>query len=93
MNDALQTLVAAVVVLACVWRAFRRYAPKTAWRLQAELSFAFERRGRPGWSRRIGKSLRPAVATPGCGSGCSSCSGCALAPALSAPPLRLARRR
>jgi len=86
MSPFVQSLVVAFIVAACAWTAFARYAPRTAWRLQAALSFAFERPGRPRWSKRIGAWLRPAVpAVTGCGSGassaCSACGSCAPAPA------------
>ena len=89
MSAPLQTLVVALIVAACAWVAFARYAPRTAWRLRAALSFAFERPGRPAWSRRIGVWLRPTVpAVTGCGSGassaCSACGSCAPAE----PPVR-----
>jgi hypothetical protein len=99
MSASVQSLVVAAIVAACAWRVFARYAPRSAWRLQAALSFAFERPGRPAWSRRIGAWLRPAVPTAtACGSGassaCSACGSCAPAPA-DAPspksiPVRLA---
>jgi hypothetical protein len=86
MTPSLQSLVVALVVAACAWVAFARYAPRTAWRLQAWVAFAFERPGRPAWAKRIGARLRPAVpAVTGCGSGassaCSSCGSCAPDPA------------
>jgi hypothetical protein len=86
MTPAVQTVLVAAIVLACAWRAFARFAPGTAWRLQAAFAFAFERPGRPGWSRRVGQWLRPAVPrVTGCGSGassaCSACGSCAPEPA------------
>ena len=89
MSESLQLLLVGLVVAACAWRALKRYAPKTAWRLQAALSFEFERSGRPGWSRWIGQRLRPreAAGAEGCGSGCSSCGGCAVKPAVEIRPL------
>ena len=92
MSPSLQSLVVALVVAACAWRVFARCAPRTAWRVQAGVSFAFERPGRPAWSRRVGMWLRPAVPTvTGCGSGassaCSACGSCAPPePASRAPP-------
>jgi hypothetical protein len=78
----MQSLVVALIVIACAWRVFARYAPRTDWRLQAAFAFAFERPGRPAWSRRIGVWLRPSVpAVTSCGSGassaCSACGSCA----------------
>ena len=99
MSPALQSLVVALIVLACAWNAFRRLAPKLAWRLQARLAFALEAPGRPRVLQRVGGWLRPRVpAVTGCGSGassaCSSCGSCATdeaeAPAPRASiPLRL----
>jgi hypothetical protein len=85
MSPFAQSLVVALIVAACAWAAFARYAPRTAWRLRAALSFAFERPGRPAWSRRVGAWLRPAVPiVTGCGSGassaCSACGSCAPEP-------------
>jgi hypothetical protein len=78
MSPTLQSLVVALVVVACGWRVFARFAPRMAWRLQAALSFAFERPGRPAWAKRIGARLRPGVpVVTSCGSGASSaCSSC-----------------
>jgi hypothetical protein len=86
MSPGLQSLVVTLIVLACAWRALARFAPRTAWRAQAALSFAFVQPGRPAWSRRVGAWLRPAVpVVTGCGSGassaCSACGSCAPAPA------------
>ena len=97
MSESLQLTVVGLIVLACAWRAFKRYAPKTAWRLQAALSYSLERKGRPAWIARIGLWLRPVETAngQGCGSGCNTCGGCATAPNASARstqssiPLRL----
>lgn len=90
MSESLQLAVVGLIVLACAWRAFKRYAPKTAWRLQASLSYSLERKGRPAWLARIGLWLRPVetASGQGCGSGCSSCGGCATGPNASASPVR-----
>jgi hypothetical protein len=90
MTPAVQTLLVALIVLACAWNAFRRHAPRLAWRLQARLAFAFEAPGRPAALRRIGQWLRPSVpVVTGCGSGassaCAACGSCAPAPADAAP--------
>ena len=87
MSESLQLAVVGLIVLACAWRAFKRYAPKTAWRLQAALSYSLERKGRPAWSARIGRWLRPVeiASGQGCGSGCNTCGGCATNPASEAP--------
>ena len=82
MTPAVQSLVVALIVAACALRVFARYAPRTAWRLQAGLAYFFEKSGRPAWSRRLGAWLRPAVpAITSCGSGassaCSACGSCA----------------
>jgi hypothetical protein len=89
MNELLQALIVGFVVLVCAWQALRRYAPKSAWRLQATLSYAFERNGRPAWSRRIGRWLRPGEISrgQGCGGGCTSCSGCVINPSAPIPTL------
>lgn len=97
MSEVLQLLVVGLVVAFCAWRAVKRYAPKTAWRLQASLSYGFERAGRPAWSKAIGRWLRPSetVSGDGCGSGCSTCGGCA-APgndAVEAMPIQVLPRR
>jgi hypothetical protein len=99
MSPALQSLIVALIVLACAVSAFRKLAPKLAWRLQARIAFALEAPGRPRLLRRFGLWLRPAVpAVTGCGSGassaCSACGSCATdATADTAPraaiPLRL----
>ena len=90
MTPTVQTLLVALIVLACAWNAFRRYAPRLAWRLQARLAFAFEAPGRPAAFRGIGCWLRPAVpVVTGCGSGassaCAACGSCAPGPAVAAP--------
>lgn len=88
MSESLQLLIVGLIVLACAWRALKRYAPKTAWRLQASLSYSLERKGRPAWSAAIGRWLRPVEATgaQGCGSGCNTCGGCATNPVQEAAP-------
>jgi hypothetical protein len=88
MSDRLQLAVVGLIVLGCVWRAFKRYAPKTAWRMQASLAYSLERKGRPAWLARIGFWLRPVETAngQGCGSGCNSCGGCATNPAQEAAP-------
>ena len=90
MTPAMQSLLVALIVLACAWNAFRRYAPRLAWRLQARLAFAFEAPGRPRMLRRIGGWLRPSVpVVTGCGSGassaCAACGSCAPAATMDAP--------
>ena len=94
MTPALQSLVVALIVLACAVRVFARYAPRTAWRLQAAVAYFFEKNGRPAWSRRLGIRLRPAVPTvTSCGSGassaCSACGSCAPAEPVSSKQLDL----
>jgi hypothetical protein len=94
VSASVQSLVVALIVAACAWRVFARYAPRTAWRLQAGLAYAFEKPGRPAWSRRIGTWLRPAVpAVTSCGSGassaCSACGSCAPAEPAPRKPLDL----
>ncbi|KFN41066.1 DUF6587 family protein [Arenimonas oryziterrae] len=91
MSDSLQLLIVGLIVAVCAWRAIKRYAPKTAWRSQAGLSYFFERKGRPAWSRAFGHWLRPTeVATgDGCGSGCSTCGGCATNPVEKPNPLHI----
>lgn len=88
MSEGLQLAIVGLVVLACAWRAFKRYAPKSAWRLQASLSYSLERKGRPAWLVRIGRWLRPVEATSGqgCGSGCTTCGGCATNPVPAVSP-------
>lgn len=95
MNGNLQLLIVGLIVLACVWRAFKRYLPKTAWRMQALVSFELKRAERPQWLRKLGLSLRPQEVAngEGCGSGCSSCGGCATKPAADIRPLHFAPRR
>ena len=86
MSESLQLLIVGLVVGLCAWRAVKRYAPKSAWRLQASLSYWFEKQARPAWSKAIGRWLRPSevVSGGGCGSGCSTCGGCATKPGESA---------
>lgn len=91
MTPTVQTLLVALIVLACAWNAFRRYAPRLAWRLQARLAFAFEAPGRPVAVRRIGRWLRPAVpVVTSCGSGassaCAACGSCAPGDTAPVPP-------
>jgi hypothetical protein len=83
MSPFLQSLLVALVVLACSWRVLAGFAPKTAWRVQARLSFLLEVGERPAWLKSLGRRLRPRerIEGRGCGSGCSSCGGCAARPA------------
>jgi hypothetical protein len=77
MSDLLQTLLVYLLVLWCVWRVLKKYAPNGLWQMQARLSFAFESRN-PLWLKRIGRALRPAIVIPsGCSSHCTTCKTCA----------------
>jgi hypothetical protein len=91
VNEAVQGVIVALVVAFCAWRAVKRYAPKTAWRAQAALSYFFERPGRAAWSQAVGRRLRPAevVSGGGCGSGCTTCGGCATNPEPANDPSRI----
>ena len=95
MSETLQLLIVGLVVALCAWRALKRYAPKTTWRLQAGLSYRFEKAGRPAWSKAIGLRLRPVevASGDGCGSGCSTCGGCATNPVETPDPLRIHLQR
>jgi hypothetical protein len=91
-----QAVVLALALLASLLAAFRKLLPRTARRVQAQLSAALERPGRAAAVRRLGRWLQPAEAkSGGCGSGdgCSSCGGCAPAPAEPAMPLQFRPRR
>ena len=77
MSDVLQWLLVYAVVLWCLLRVMRKYAPQTLWQWQAKASYFFECREAP-WSSRLGRFLRPAAAIPqGCQSHCRSCRNCA----------------
>ncbi|HET6803912.1 MAG TPA: DUF6587 family protein [Frateuria sp.] len=79
-----QAVVLALALLASLLVAFRKLLPRTAKRVQARLSAAMDRPGRSAPLRRLGQWLQPDEARRGgCGSGdgCSSCGGCAPAPA------------
>jgi hypothetical protein len=93
-----QAVVLALALLASLLAAFRKLLPRTARRVQAQLSAALERPGRAAAVRRLGRWLQPAEAkSGGCGSGdgCSSCGGCAPTPAPAEPamPLQFRPRR
>jgi len=80
----MQAVVLTLALLASLLAAFRKLLPRAAKRVQARLSAALERPGRAGTLRRLGRWLQPGEAkSGGCGSGdgCSSCGGCAPAPA------------
>jgi hypothetical protein len=77
MNGLWQSLLVYALVLWCVWRVLKKYAPNATWQAQARLSFMFESNHKP-WSKRVGRALRPAMAIPsGCQSHCSTCKTCA----------------
>jgi hypothetical protein len=83
-----QAVVLTLVLLASLVAAFRKLLPQTAKRVQAGVSAALDRPGRARAVRRFGGWLQPAEAkSGGCGSGdgCSSCGGCAPAPASREP--------
>lgn len=77
MSALWQSLLVYALVLWCLWRVLKKYAPNAMWQAQARLSFLFES-GRSLWSKRLGRALRPAPAIPsGCQSHCSACKHCA----------------
>ncbi|HBD18872.1 MAG TPA: hypothetical protein DC063_01380 [Arenimonas sp.] len=79
MSPLLQTLVVAVIVLACTLSLLRRFLPRLSWQSQARLSYFLEREGRPAALRRLGLALRPPIAASAsaCGTGgCNTCQGC-----------------
>ena len=77
MNPYWQSAVVYALVLWCLWRVLRRYAPSTSWRWQARFSYALES-SRSGLLRRIGLGLRPAVSIPAsCDAHCRTCRRCA----------------
>ena len=77
MNPLWQQLPVYALVLWCLWRLLRKYAPGLSWRMQAKFSYFFECRRLPAL-KRLGRALRPAVAIPsGCASHCSACNRCA----------------
>lgn len=77
MNPLWQQLLVYALVLWCLARLLRKYAPGLSWRAQAKFSYFFECRRLPAL-KRLGRALRPAVAIPsGCASHCSACNRCA----------------
>ena len=77
MSALWQSLLVYALVLWCLWRVLKKYAPNVMWQAQARLSFLFES-GRSPWSKRLGRALRPAASIPGgCQSHCSACKHCA----------------
>lgn len=77
MSSLWQSLLVYALVLWCVWRILKKYAPNMMWQAQARLSFMFES-GQSAWLKRVGRALRPAMAIPrGCQSHCSTCKTCA----------------
>lgn len=77
MNEILQWLLVYALVLWCLLRLLRKYAPQSLWQWQAKLSYSFERRN-ASWAQRLGRALRPAMVIPqGCNSHCQSCRSCA----------------
>jgi len=95
VNEVLQLAVVSIVGLAFLLRALQQFLPKMVWRLRARLSYEFEHSGRPGWLRALGQRLRPVEVSSGqgCGTGCSSCGGCAVKPAATeARPLHFQTR-
>ncbi|MCC6756390.1 MAG: hypothetical protein IT474_00315, partial [Arenimonas sp.] len=47
MNPLWQQLLVYALVLWCLWRLLRKYAPGPSWRVQAKLSYFFECRRLP----------------------------------------------
>jgi hypothetical protein len=77
MNPLWQYAVVYALLLWCLWRLVRKYAPNASWRWQAKISYFLESRNAEPFNR-IGRSLRPAVSIPaGCASHCRSCNSCA----------------
>ena len=78
MSALLQVLLVAIVVAWAALSVLRQLWPRGLWQAQARLSYAFERKGRPAWLKRVGVALRPtmAVTSKACGTSCGSCKAC-----------------
>jgi hypothetical protein len=77
MNGLWQYLVVYTVLLWCLWRLARKYAPDFSWRWQAKISYFFESSDINTF-KHIGRRLRPAISIPsGCAKHCRSCNTCA----------------
>jgi hypothetical protein len=80
-------LVTALVTGSLLWL-FGTLMPSAYAGLRLRVAVSLNKRGRPSWMRALASRLAavPAASTAGCGSGCSSCSGCGLSRVVKARP-------
>lgn len=76
LYSVLETGIVALVVLACAYAAFGKFAPKTRMRLQSGLGLWLAAPGRAGWMQSVGRRLAADTPAGGCGDGCGACSNC-----------------
>lgn len=91
----IEAIILGVIGSVALWKTLRHLAPALIVGAQQRLASVLTRPTAPSWLRRYGNWLRPplvAKPTSGCGSGCSACSGCAVArPSTDAQPLLFRR--
>jgi CBS domain containing-hemolysin-like protein len=90
--SVVQAVIIALIVLTSAVVAFRKLLPKTATRLQAQMSASFNQPDRANWMRVIGRRIQPAAATGSCGDGCGSCGSCGPTPQSDTQPLNFRPR-
>jgi hypothetical protein len=72
-----QACVVGVIVVACLFSAIRRLAPKTSTKARTRLGAWMGKTSHPAWMRAWGGKLVVVQnAAGGCDSGCSTCGSC-----------------
>ncbi len=76
----IETIVVAVLVTGSAMWLFGLFAPKVSGGLRSRVAVRLNQSGRPRSLRALAAKLAavPSARESGCGSGCSTCSGCGL---------------
>ncbi len=77
---AIEAVAVVTLVLGSALWLLGALAPGVCARLRLGVAVTLNKSGRPRWMRALASKLAavPAASAAGCGSGCSSCSGCGL---------------
>ncbi|WP_029922123.1 DUF6587 family protein [Nevskia soli] len=77
MNDALQYLIVALIVIPSAFYAVGVFSPQTRRRVQRSAALWLLKAQHPAKLRQFGLRILPVEQAKGCGAGCSDCNNCA----------------
>ena len=77
MNDALQYLIVALIVIPSAFYAVGVFSPQTKRRVQRGAALWLLKAQHPAKLRHFGLRILPVEQAKGCGAGCSDCNNCA----------------